>query len=259
MARAEFAARRGSAEVIPEQFRADLKATLDKFSKAKVFAGGTKTGEEVKKEMESNAVRQRATFVGAQQGLKGKNLQDFVGKTVKNFEEGQSSEEQNLISQMKELNKVEMDFAKFQANQQMQLQQQLFDELNKFVQELKTKFLPGGGGGGMGGGMGGGGMGGGAGGAGAGAGGAAAPGAPVTQHSGNVNHTHTLTGGAAVGDAVASAVVAATVPAVNQAVNQAITGISHDSNGNHVPAQGTASNQARANQAIIDSTTAIHS
>lgn len=251
--RAEFAAKAGSAQVIPEKFRADLKATLDKFSKAKVFAGGTKTGEEVKKEMESDAVRRRATFVGQQQGMKGKNLQDFVGKTVTNFEEGQTSEEQTLITQMQELNKVEMGFAKFQADQQMQLQQELYSELNKFIQELKATFLQGGGGG-----AGAGGAGGGAAGAGAGGGAAAGAGggAPVTQHGGNVNHTHTLTGGSAVGDAVASAVVAAAVPAVNQAVNQAITGISHDANGNHVPGQGTASNQARANQAIIDSTRA---
>ena len=114
-ARAEFAARQGSAQVVPEKFRADLKATLDKFSKAKIFAGGTKTGEEVKKEMESDAVRRQATMVGQQQGMRGKRLKDFVGTTVKQFEEGQSSEEQTLIKQMQELNKAEMDFAKFQA------------------------------------------------------------------------------------------------------------------------------------------------
>ena len=83
-----------------------------------------------------------------------------------------------------------------------------------------------------------------AGGAGGGGGGGAAPGAPVTQHGGNVNHTHTLQGGADVGNQVAQAVVAEVVPAVNQAVNQAITGIQHDASGNHVPSQGTASNQA---------------
>ena len=94
------------------------------------------------------------------------------------------------------------------------------------------------------------------GGAGGGGGGGAAPGAPVTQHGGNVNHTHTLQGGADVGNQVAQAVVAEVVPAVNQAVNQAITGIQHDASGNHVPSQGTANNQGlanRANQATVDS------
>ena len=188
--RAEFAAKAGSAQVVPEKFRADLKATLDKFSKARVFAGGTKTGEEVKKEMETDAVRRQATTVGQQQGMKGKNLQDFVGKTVANFETGQTSEEQTLLTKMTELNKVEMGFAKFQADQQIQLQQELFSELNKFVQELRKTFLQGGGPAG-----GGGPLGGAAPGAAAqqqpAAGAAAqpvAPGQPVTQVGGNGNH-----------------------------------------------------------------------
>ena len=84
------------------------------------------------------------------------------------------------------------------------------------------------------------------GGGGGGGGGGAAPGAPVTQHGGNLIHTHTIQGGAAVGSQVAQAVVAEVVPAVNQAVNQAITGIQHDASGNHVPSQGTASNQVGA-------------
>ena len=238
MARAEFAAQRGSAEVVPEKFRADLKATLDKFSKAKVFAGGTKTGEEVKAEMESNAVRQRATFIGQQKGLKGKNLQDFVGKTVENFEEGRGDEEKMLIEELRDLQKVEQKFAQFQMDQQQQLQNELYTRLNQFIKDLRTQFFGQGQ-----------------------PAGANAPApqqatATTTEHSGNIAHTHTLVGGEAVGSQVAQAVVATVVPQVEGAIANAIPTIQHDSNGNHVPSQGTANNQGlanRANQATVDS------
>ena len=121
-------AQTGDISSIPEQLRAGAKGLLDQFKDVRLPEFGGRTGDELSKIIEANAARQ----MGASEEM----VQAILSRMP---------EEKKLINDLKKLNEQEQTAAIANLALEAMLQQQLYQNLNAHINQLRNLGFPGGG------------------------------------------------------------------------------------------------------------------